>query len=83
MNIVFVSNLLTIPQAWRIWWDFLTNSNIPIFSCFLLFSHFFTYKSIILKFKLARSPASACSSCNIRFDSASLCIPHNSDHWGR
>jgi hypothetical protein len=42
MNIVFVCNLLTIPQAWRIWWDFLTNSKISIFSFFLLFSYFFT-----------------------------------------
>jgi len=83
MKIVFAINLLTIPQAWGIWWGFLTNSNIPIFSYFLLFSHFFTYKSVVLKFKLARSPASACSSCNIRFDPASLCIPHNSDHRAR
>ena len=52
MKIVFARNLLTIPKAWGIWWDFLTNSNIPIFSYFLLFSHFFHKSQWLCKLSL-------------------------------
>ena len=38
MNIVFVSNLLTIPQAWRVSRGFLTKATISIF---FVFSPFF------------------------------------------
>ena len=44
MNIVFVSNLLTIPQAWSVSRDFLTKATISIFFVFSAFIVLFQIK---------------------------------------
>ena len=46
MNIVFVRNLLTIPQVWRVSLGFLTKATISIFFVFSPFFVLFHIKVI-------------------------------------